>query len=114
MDSIHYLHRRRIGLNLNSGTTPPTLEAWPRHRLTLELKAFIRDHRDALIAAMQAAITSGALDVTVGNMLALDDAQFEELRAEIAATTDDDPFAGHDRAAFALADQRRLRRKEAA
>lgn len=72
------------------------LKAYPSRLITPELRSFIRDHRDEMIAAL--AIPN--LETTVGNILALPPHEVEALRAEIEATSEDDPNIQFDRVAF--------------
>lgn len=96
MDSMTYVQRRGVGLYVDGGQ----LKAYPRQRLTPELRSFIKDHRDELIDRLK----TPDIDVTVGNILALTAREVEELRAETVASSGEDPWLAFDRDALRIAD----------
>lgn len=96
MEPLRYIQIYGVGLYAWNGA----LKAYPADRITPELRSFIREHRDDLIAALEVP----DIETTLGNILTLHPHEVEELRAEIAATPFDDPNLDHDRAALAKAD----------
>ncbi|HWV23966.1 MAG TPA: hypothetical protein VNZ58_07235 [Thermomicrobiales bacterium] len=93
LDAVTYVQTFRVGLHLHTeddGTV--SLRAYPTHRLTTRLRSFIRDHKAEIMELLQ----TPTLERTVGNMLAFDPDELDELRAEIAAEDPADPWHAHN------------------
>jgi hypothetical protein len=105
MDALTYVQHHGVGLYISEGDR---LKVYPSSRLDANLRLFIRDHRAAIIERLK----TPDLRVTVGNILALAPHEVEELRAEIEAAPDDDPWIEFDREALQLAEVQLVKRRE--
>src|SRR5688572_14323332 len=93
MDSISYIHRRGVGVYMDGDT----LRAYPAIQLDPNLRSFIRDHRDQIVAVLHG---EPVIEITVANILALSPEELEEYECELTAAPDDRPHIDHDREAW--------------
>lgn len=102
MDAITYIQHHGIGLYAVDGQ----LKAYPRQRLTVDLRSFIRDHRDTIIEGLK----TPDLQVTARNILALTRQEMNALRVELADADEADPWREFDREAFRIAEEKLSKR----
>jgi len=111
MDPVLYVQRRGVGMYRDYAEDGSLiLRAYPVQRLTIEIKSFIRDHKGELLKLLE----TPDLDYTVGNILALQPHEVEELRAEVAEKSPNDPWYHHDQEALRRAEPVLARRQQQA
>lgn len=101
MDPVLYVQHHRVGMYRDYAEDgSPILRAYPSHRLTVPIKIFIRDHKDEILRCLD----TPDLDYTVGNILALERQEFEDLCIEIEANSPNEQHYEHDTEALRRAE----------